>query len=185
MKSKLKLGFIGVILIVIGAFFTIIIQLDSTITDKKQAIEQEIKEIQDNQELTTNEKHYTIEQLTTQQVEDENDIEETPVSSEEIITSEEIDMILEDKQRVLAERLGSSFEAKKQTIDSSFTCDNYHILSYQYRDQAYAGFTINGKYDGTFEGYVYWKAFNECIDVNYSTKYNKVFEELEKVNAEN
>ena len=146
----------------------------------------EIKEIQDDQELTTNEKHFAIEQLTNQQVGDENSIKETPLpvsdTPEVIDFDAEHEKILEDKRRVLAERLGSSFEAKKQTIDSSFTCDNYNELAYQYRGQAFAGFTINGSYDGTFEGYIYWKAFNECIDPNYSENYDKVFQELEKVN---
>ena len=182
MKSKLKLGFIGVILIVIGVVGSIVIQApqDDQVIQEIQATQddqviQEIQVIQDNQELTTNEKHYAIEAITEEEVIDEPNEEVNLVLTEEF---------WEERNKVLEQRLGNSFAAKKQSIDSSFTCDNYNELAYQYRGQAFAGFTINGSYDGTFEGYIYWKAFNECIDPNYSENYDKVFQELEKVNEQ-
>lgn len=191
MKSKLKLSLIGVILIGIGVLIAIPImvsQFESIVVIQDNQESQEIQAIQDNQELTTNEKHYAIEQLTTKEVVEENEtplpVSETPEKLEEmkqVKLSPEYEALLEDKRRVLEERLGNSFAAKKLDIDSSFTCENYNELAYKYRGQAFAGFTINGKYDGTFEGYIYWKAFNECIDPNYSANYDKVFQDLAEV----
>jgi len=207
LKPKLKLSVIGVILIAIG--------IGSVVVFQDYQDKQEIQAIQDNQELTTNEKHYQIEQLTkppeetvqknfsnngveiTYEVGIENGIEETPppdvlVQIQESYTDEQKELNIElnkefweARMKILEERLSNSFQAKKQLVDSTFTCDNYNELAYKYQAEALPGFTINGKYDGTFEGYIYWKAFHECIDPKYNEKYDKVMQELEEVNEEN
>lgn len=127
----------------------------------------------------------------------ENGVEETPppdilVKMQESYTEEQKEEnrllyaeFIEDRKKLLEKRSHSSYAWKKSDIDSRFTCYNYNELAYQYQGMAYGGFMINGKYDGTFEGYIYWKAFHECIDPKYDEKYEKVMKELEEVYAEN
>ena len=126
----------------------------------------------------------------------ENGVEETPAPSvlermSQSYTKEEKEAMIKSivnsdywkkRMEILDNRASRSVLAIKADIDSNFTCDNYHYYAKKYVNAAYPGFTINGKYVGTFEGYVYWKAFHECIDPKYQEKLDKVYAELEEVN---
>lgn len=87
------------------------------------------------------------------------------------------------RMQILGERGSQGVLAKKADIDNNFTCDNYKYYAEKYVTEALPGFTINGKYVGTFEAYVYWKAFHECLDPKYNEKMEKVYHELDEVNA--
>ncbi len=195
MKPILKLSVIGVILIAIGIGTITVFQATQdnqviqAIQDNQviQATQdnQVVQEIQDNQELTTYEKHNLIEELTELKVDRGSITIDLSRYSSKI--PNEIDPVItldkafwEQRQKILEQRLSGSFLAKKQLVDSTFTCDNYNELAYQYQAEALPGFTINGKYDGTMEGYIYWKALNECIDPKLQEKVDKVYEELVK-----
>ena len=85
----------------------------------------------------------------------------------------------------LKNRLQNSFKAKKITVDNEFTCNNFNELAKRYRGEPLPGFYIGKKYVGTMEGYIYHKAFMECIDPKYQEKLDKVYAELEEVNKPN
>lgn len=70
-------------------------------------------------------------------------------------------------------------QLKKEHIDSTFTCDNYHELAWKF-----AGENMWAVGYGDVEAYIYAKAINECINPTHQEEIDKVYAELAKVNAD-
>jgi len=70
---------------------------------------------------------------------------------------------------------------KKEYIDATFTCDNYHALAIKFVGESMVGVG----YAGSVENYIYTKALDECISPKHQEELDKVHAELEEVNKTN
>lgn len=208
MNAKSKLKVIGLVLIAIGigsiGLYSLFEkpgepeQVDLTEEKTSRELHNEIERAEKPPEVTVQKTYtnpynnFTIDY----EVGIENGVEETPppdvlVAISESFSEEEKAQWLEDyynsefyKQRHQydEQRARHNVYLIKQYIDEAFNCTSYKELAYKYK--ADYMFDDNGDWVDA-EGYIYDRAFNECIDPKYQEELEEVKEKLKEVNEPN